>query len=187
MEFVVIFIDESGTHKESGYAVNAIVYITIKNIEEIERQLKQIVNDLDLNSFHWAEHGWKVRAKFLEKAIKLNFTFKVGVFENPVKTSEMTEMVFQHLITEKDIELVWIDGKQPKWYERRLKKVLRDKGISVRKLRTVRNEASQPGIQLADSLAGLSRYHFENPSAKDAKRWYERLKKEDKLLAEIKF
>ena len=59
--------------------------------------------------------------------------------------------------------------------------------ISVKKLRTVRNEASQPGIQLADSLAGLSRYHFENPEAKDAKRWFERLKKEGKLRAQIIF
>lgn len=184
---MVIFIDESGTHKQSGYAANTIVYVTIEDIEDVENRLRLVVSKLNLNSFHWAEHGWKVREKFLEKVIKLNFRFKVGIFKNPVKTSEMTEIVFQHLITEKGIELVWIDGKQPKWYERRLKKVLRDKGISVRKLRTVRNEASQPGIQLADALAGLSRYYFENPNAKDAKRWYERLKKEDKIFAEIKF
>lgn len=184
---MVIFIDESGTHKQAGYAVNAVVYITMENVEEVENQLKQIVADLSLDSFHWAEHGWKVRNKFLKKIIKLKFRFKVGIFQNPVKTSEMTEVIFQHLITEKDIERVWIDGKQPKWYERRLKKVLRDKGISVKKLRTVRNEASQPGIQLADALAGLSRYHFENPSAEDAKRWFEKLKKEEKLYAEIKF
>lgn len=109
----------------------------------------------------------------------------MGIFKNPAKIGEMTENVFQYLITEKNIEYVWIDGKQPKRYERRLKKVLRDKGISVKKLRTVRNEASQPGIQLADALAGLSRYHFENPNTEDAKKWMEKLKKEDKLLAEV--
>lgn len=184
---MVIFIDESGTHKQSGHAANAVIYITLDNVEEVENQLRQIVIDLDLESFHWAEHGWKVRGKFLKQIIKLNFKFKVGIFKNPVKTNEMTETVFQHLITEKDIEKVYIDGKQPKWYERRLKKVLRDKGISVKKLRTVRNEASQPGIQLADALAGLSRYHFDNPDGEDAKRWYDRLKREDKLFAEIKF
>jgi|SRR3989344_2582913 len=184
---MVIYIDESGTHKQSGHTANAVVYITLDNIEVVESQLKQILVDLKLESFHWADHGWKVREKFLKEVIKLDFTFKVGIFKNPVKMGEMTEAVFQHLITEKDIEKVWIDGKQPKWYERRLKKVLRDKGISVKKLRTVRNEASQPGIQLADSLAGLSRYHFENPEAKDAKRWFERLKKEGKLRAQIIF
>lgn len=184
---MVIFIDESGTHKQSGHAANAVVYITLDNIEEIENQLRQIVADMGLESFHWAKHGWKVRKKFLKEIIKLEFKFKVGIFKNPVKTGEMTETVFQHLITEKDIELVWIDGKQPKWYERRLKKVLRDKGISVIKLRTVRNEASQPGIQLADALAGLSRYHFENPNAEHAKRWFDRFKKEEKLQAQIIF
>lgn len=182
-----VFIDESGNHKQAGYAANAVVYITIENLETVEGKLKQIIQDLDLESFHWAEHGWKVKGKFLKEIIKLNFKFKVGIFKNPVKTNDMTETVFQHLITERDIERVWIDGKQPKWYERRLKKVLRDKGISVKKLRTVRNETSNPGIQLADALAGLSRYHFENPQAEDAKRWYQRLKKEDKLFAEITF
>lgn len=184
---MVIFIDESGTHKQSGHAANAVVYITLDDIEEVESQLRQIIADMDLKSFHWAEHGWKIREKFLKKVIKLEFKFKVGIFKNPVKTGEMTETVFQHLITEKDIELVWIDGKQPRWYERRLKKVLRDKGISVRKLRTVRDEVSQPGIQLADALAGLSRYHFENPNAKDAKKWFERLRKEEKLGAQVIF
>lgn len=99
----------------------------------------------------------------------------------------MTEAVFQHFITEKDIERVWIDGKQPKWYERRLKKVLRDKGISVKKLRTVRDDASQPGLQLADTLAGLSRYHFKNPNAKDAKKWFDKLKREKNCMLKLFF
>ena len=72
-------------------------------------------------------------------------------------------------------------------YGRKLKKVLRDKGISVRKLRTVRNEKLHPGIQLADALAGLTRYHFDNPEKKDAKQWFHRLKKEKKFFAQIVF
>lgn len=107
---MVIFIDESGTHKQSGHAANAVVYITLDDIEEVESQLRQIIADMDLESFH-----------------------------------------------------------------------------SVRKLRTVRDEVSQPGIQLADALAGLSRYHFENPNAKDAKKWFERLRKEEKLSAQVIF
>ena len=184
---MVIFIDESGTHKQSGHAANAVVYITLDDIEKVEKQIRQILINMELESFHWADHGWKVREKFLKEIIKLDFKFKVGIFRNPVKTGEMTEIVLQHLITEKNIEKVLIDGKQPKWYERRLKKVLRDKGISVRKLRTVRDEASQPGLQLADVLAGLCRYHFENPNAEDAKRWFERFKKEAKLDAQVIF
>lgn len=180
-----IFIDESGTHKQSGLAVNAVVYIKIENLEKVEKGIRKILAELKLEAFHWAEHGWKVRINFLERILNLDFTFKVGVFKNPVKIGEMTEIILQHLITEKDVRNVFIDGKQPKWYERRLKKVLRDKGISVRKLRTVRNEISQPGIQLADALAGLVRYHFDNPNAKDAAKWFGKLEKEKKLQGQF--
>lgn len=184
---MVIFIDESGTHKQSGHAANVVVYIKIENLEEVEQSLKEILHELELDFFHWADHGWKVRSRFLKKIIKLDFTFKIGIFKNPVKTDEMTGVVLEELITEENIKNVFIDGKQPKWYERKLKKVLRDKGISVKKLRTIRNESSHPGIQLADSLAGLFRYHFENPKAEDAKRWVGRFKKEKKLLSEQLF
>lgn len=184
---MVVFIDESGTHKQSGHASNAVVYIKIENLEKVEGQITDILKELDLETFHWADHGWKVRNKFLKRIIKLDFTCKVGIFKNPVKTDEMTEIVFEHLITEKNIRNVFIDGKQPRWYERRLKKVLRDKGISVRKLRTVRNEVSHPGIQLADTLAGLVRYHFDNPNAADAKKWIRRLEKEKKFLSQQVF
>lgn len=184
---MVIFIDESGTHKQSGHAANAIVYIEIEHLEEVEGEIRKILGELKLDFFHWADHGWKVRNRFLKKIIKLDFTFKIGIFANPVKTDEMTEIVLEELITEENIKSVFIDGKQPKWYERKLKKVLRDKGISVKKLRTIRNESSHPGIQLADSLAGLFRYHFENSKAEDAKRWVGRFKKEKKLLSEQLF
>lgn len=184
---MVIFIDESGTHKQSGHAANAVVSIKINNLEEVEKQMRKTLKELRLESFHWAEHGWKVRIKFLEQILTLDFTFKVGVFKNPVKVGEMTETILQRLLTEKNIEKVFIDGKQPKWYERRLKKVLRDKGISVKKLKTVRDEASQPGLQLADALAGLVRYHFDNPNAQDATKWFGKFEKQKKLKAQFTF
>ncbi len=184
---MVIFIDESGTHKQSGHAANAIVYIEIENLQEVEEEIKEILKQLKFDFFHWADHGWKVRSKFLKKIIKLDFTFKIGIFKNPVKTDQMTGIVLEELITEKTIKNVFIDGKQPKWYERKLKKVLRDKGISIKKLKTVRNESSHPGIQLADTLAGLFRYHFENPKAEDAKEWVSRFKKANKLLSQEVF
>lgn len=60
---MVIFIDESGTHKQSGHAVNAVVYIQIENLEKVEEQMRKILAGLKLDSFHWAEHGWKVNRK----------------------------------------------------------------------------------------------------------------------------
>lgn len=64
--------------------------------------------------------------------------------------------------------------------------MLRDKGITVKKLRTVRRE-SQLGIQLADALAGLIRYYYDDPEAKDAKKWFNKLKRKKKLVAQLLF
>lgn len=184
---MVIFIDESGTHKQTGYANVAVVYIEIKNLEKAERQLEKILVELKLEVFHWADQGWKVREKFFDKVNNINFTFKTAIFENPAATDLMIEIVFQHLIIEKEIGNIFIDGKKPRWYENKLKKVLRDKAISINKLRTIRNERSHVGIQLADALAGLVRYYFDNPREKDAQKLFKRLKRDKKLTAQMLF
>jgi hypothetical protein len=65
--------------------------------------------------------------------------------------------------------------------------VLRDKGISIQKLKAVRNEMSHPGIQLADAIAGLIRYYYDNPHEEDSKRLFNKLKKEKKLIGQFLF
>lgn len=65
---------------------------------------------------------------------------------------------------------IYVDGKKPRWVELRLKKVLRDKGISVKKLRTF-NDESSPGLRLADALAGVTRAYYDNPKGKAAPLW----------------
>lgn len=183
---MVIFIDESGTHTKTGHATTAIVYIKIKNLEQIESKVSEVEEKLGISSFHWGEERWQVRNKFLEEISKLDFTLKVAIFENPVHPERMFEYVFRHLITEKDIKKIYIDGKKPKWYELRLKKILRDRAISVKTLKTVRSESSL-GIQMADCLAGLIRRHYESPEEQEPKRWYNKLKRDKKLIMEMTF
>lgn len=181
---MVIFIDESGIHKQTGHSTASVVYVEVHNLEKFEKKLKKIELDLKISSFHWAEERWFMKNKFLSRIFELNFTVKVAVFENPVKSEAMLEIVFQHLITEKTITAIFIDGEKPKWYEHKLKKVLRDKGIAVKKLKTVRSK-SEVGIQLADCLASLIRYYHDNPEEKDAKKWFNKLKREKKLSFEL--
>ncbi len=181
---MVIFIDESGIHKQTGHSTSSVVYVEVKNLEKFEVKLKKIEKDLKISYFHWAEERWFMKNKFLSRIFNLDFTVKVAVFENPVKPDAMLEIVFQHLITEKTITSIFIDGEKPKWYEHKLKKVLRDKGIAIKKLKTVRSK-SEVGIQLADCLASLIRYYHDNPEEKDAKKWFNKLKKEKKLSFEL--
>ncbi len=182
-----IYIDESGIHKQEGHSTTTVVYLEIEQQEKFQRDIELILKNLKLAHFHWSDQGWKVRMKFLKKAINLDFIFKVAIFQNPVNPEKMMEIVFLHLITEKNIRSIFIDGKKTRLYERRLKKILRDKGLSVKKLRSIRNEVAYPGIQLADALAGLARYYFDNPRAVDANKLMKRLKKERKLFGEFIF
>jgi hypothetical protein len=183
---MVIFIDESGTHKNTGYSTTAIVYVEVVNLEGFEKEMKRIEQDLGISSFHWAHERWLMKNKFMTAIFQLEFILKAAIFENPVHPQRMVEYIFQHLITEENIHKIYIDGKKPKWYEARLKKVLRDRGIAVKKLITVRSE-SEVGIQLADALAGLIRYHYDNPEEIDAKKWFKKLKRDKKLVAEFIF
>lgn len=178
---MVIFIDESGTHKQDGYASMAVVYIEVVEPEQFQEDLKNIIKKLNIEYFHWADAGWEVRSKFIRKICALDFKFKVAVFKNPAHPEKMIEAVFSQLITEQNISKILIDGKKPKWYEYRMKKVLRDKGVTVKKLKTVRS-MSDFGIQVADALAGLVRYSYDNPEGMLAIDLLDKLKKKDKVI-----
>lgn len=184
---MVVFIDESGIHKQTGHSTTAVVSIEIKSLQKVEEQITKILKDLHINYFHWADERWLMRKQFLSHVINLDFTVTIAVFENPVHPDRMLAVVFKYLVANEKIDRIFIDGKKPKWYEQKLKKTLRDKGLSVRKLTTVRKETSQPGLQLADCIAGLARYSHDHPDSKDARHWFNQLKKTGKLFAQFAF
>jgi hypothetical protein len=182
-----IFIDESGIHKTVGSSTFSVVYIEIRNLDKTRKQLVEINQKLGITSFHWAEQRWTYRHKYLKRVINLDFNFKIAIFENSVNTDLAFNRIFEHLIREDHIKSVSIDGKKPKWYERKLKKELRKHGVKVKKLRTVKDEASEPILQLADVLAGFSLYVYENQNDKVNKRLLEQFRKLGKLPLEMHF
>src|SRR3989344_3237683 len=181
-----VFIDESGVHKQIDHSTTAIVYVQTNHVNSISNRLEEINAQLKINSFHWAHHGWKLRMKYFKLVSYLDFTAKIALFNNPVKPDLMLETVFQHLITENNLHDVYIDGYKPKWYSRKLKKVLRDKGLSVSKLKAVRNEKSYPALQLADAIAGLSRYSYDYPTNNKARLLFNGLKQQNRIFVEFK-
>src|SRR5690242_8560097 len=94
-----IFIDESGTHKDTAHATNAVVYIQVQHLEQLEERMQHIMKELDIEAFHWAKHGWKVKEKFFKAIMNLEFTCMVAIFKNPYNPEKMIEIVFRHLIT----------------------------------------------------------------------------------------
>jgi len=167
---MTIFVDESGIHKQIDHSAFALVYVAVDGREEVERKIIEIEKYCRVQTFHWSDSPWKIREQFLREVIKLPFAVKIAVFQNPIRVSEALEHLLQHLLVERRFDALILDGKKPRWIERRIKKVLRDKGISVKNLRTVRRDSS-PGVRLADAFAGLTRAYYDNPDGKAAILW----------------
>ncbi|MCX6706352.1 MAG: DUF3800 domain-containing protein [Candidatus Woesebacteria bacterium] len=184
---MVIFIDESGVHKIVDHSSFAVVYVEVKNVMEFRKRLVEINKSLNIDSFHWSEQRWSYRSRYLKRVINLDFNFKVAIFDNPVNIDMAFDRIFEHLIRETNIRSIIIDGKKPKWYERKLKKELRNLGVRTKKLKTVRKEISEPGLQLADALAGFSLYCFENSSDVANKRLFEKFRRSGKLFVQMVF
>ncbi len=173
---MIVFIDESGIHKKVDNSTFVLVYIETENYKEIESKVKKIEKELKIDYFHWAESVWNVKEKFIDKALKLDFKAKIALIKNPINPSDELERVLSHMIIEKSIKKIYIDGKKPKWYERKIKKILREKGFSVKKIKTVKiNQFA--GIRLADMVAGLSRTYFDKKNMEKISKYYARLEK----------
>lgn len=167
---MIIFIDESGIHKQTDHSTFALVYVAVDDGDALEGNIADIEKSLRLDDFHWTEHSWNVREKFIRSIRPLAFSVKIAIFKNPVYTPKAFEWALVHLLAEKHFSGLYIDGKKPQWVERQIKKTLRDKGISVRKVKTVRHQNARI-MHVADAFAGLSRAYYDNPDGRAKRVW----------------
>lgn len=165
-----IFIDESGIHKQIGQSVVVLVYITVTNLERLNKAIIQAENELRIEPFHWNKQIWQVREKFLKAVAKEKFTVKAMIVKNPYSENDF-ESALHNLIIEKRIKNIIIDGEKPTKYVARLKNVLRHRGASVKKIR-MGNDLAYPALRLADFFAGLIRSYCEQPDKKEVKFLY---------------
>ena len=171
---MLIFIDESGIHKQEGQSTTALVYVRVENVESLNRLILKTEKDLKIEYFHWSKQIWKIRQVFLQTVIREDFEVKIFVFRNPF-TEEKMEKALTHLLVEKHIKNVILDGKKSRGYTLRLKKVLRESGIPVKKVR-MGNDRAFPCLRLADLFAGLVRAYAEHPENQQAIKLYKMAK-----------
>lgn len=171
-----IFIDESGIHKKVDHSSFALVYIEIDNFEKIEKGIIEIERELNIEKFHWSEIAWKFKEKFIKEALKLDFKVKLAIIKNPVNPAKELERILSHMAIEKKISCIYIDGKKPKWYGLKIKKVLRDRGVSARKVKMIKDDQIAC-VRLADMVAGLSRSHFDKKNEKNLQKYYKKLER----------
>jgi hypothetical protein len=169
-----IFIDESGIHKNVDNSVYVLVYIEIDNYDFLNKEILKIEKDLKIKEFHWAETVWVVKEKFINRVLKLDFKVKIAVLDNPINPQLKLEQILAHMLIEKNINYVYIDGKKPKWYERKIKNILRSKSFSVHKLKTIKS-SQYPCIRIADMVAGLVRSFYDSKNLNKIEKYYMRL------------
>lgn len=171
-----IFIDESGVHKQLDHTVYALAYVAVSAYSDLEQKIVSIERELGIESFHWAKTVWKVKERFMDSVLRLDFTAKLAILKNPVSPERELERILEHMLVERGIRSIFIDGKKPSWYERKIKHTLRRKGISVRKLRTV-SDTQYAGIRLADMIAGLARSCYDKKNIERLLPYFRRLQK----------
>jgi len=178
-----IYIDESGIHKNIDHSSFVLAYIEFENYTNIESKIQKIEKELKIEYFHWSETTWKVKEKFIDKVLELKFKVKIAIVKNPVHPEKELEKVLAHTLIEKDIKNIFIDGKKPKWYERKIKLTLRNKNISTKKLKTVRAKQSA-GVRIADMVAGLARSYYDKKNMGKIEKYYKKLEK--KIIITLK-
>ena len=176
-----IFIDESGTNKEAYHSVFALAYITVQDYQHIAEKIQSLERELGIDEFHWSSTIWSVKERFMRDIFKENFSAKLAILSNPIHPERELLASLRHMIIERDISAIFLDGKKPKWYERKLKAVLNEKGIAIGKLKTV-NSAQYPGIRLADLVAGLARSYADRKHIVRIEPYYRLLEKKISVI-----
>ena len=167
---MLVFIDESGIHKQDGQSATALVYVAVEHEETLDKAILAIEKDLKIELFHWSKQIWKIRHIFMEKLLKENFTVKIFMFRNPF-TQEKLENGWRHLLIDKYITKITIDGQKSRRYVQYLRKVLRQSGVAVKKVR-MGNDRAFPCLRLADLFAGLTRAYINGPNNKEVVKLY---------------
>ena len=134
---MIIFIDESGIHKKVDHSTFALAYVEFENYPVVEKKILNIEAKLKIEHFHWSKTVWLVKEKFMEQTLNLDFKAKIAIVKNPINPFKEIEKILKHTIIEHDIKYIYIDGQKSKRYEHKIKHILRDKNISVKKLKSV--------------------------------------------------
>ena len=179
-----IFIDESGVNKTTDHSTFSLVYVEVVNYPVLSQKILDIEKELGIEYFHWSKSTWPVKQKFIEAVIDLDFKVKIALVKNPIDPAREMERILPHLIIERDIAKIFIDGKKSRWYERKIKKILRDKMITIKKLKTVKDE-NEAGVRLADMLAGLTRWYFGSDKKQQVEKFYKKLERNGKIIVVI--
>jgi Protein of unknown function (DUF3800) len=162
---MIIAIDESGVHAQTGKSVIALVCVESKCTVKVEALISKAELRSGIKTFHWSKRNWEMRRAFIQTVAPGEFKLKLAYVQNPIILGDAILSALPILLSDQRISMILIDGDKSKIYSKKLKKVLRDRGVSAKKIRFV-NDESFPVVRLADAVAGLARAANELPEGK---------------------
>jgi hypothetical protein len=179
---VNVYLDESGIIRKNGASVYCLTIVDTKISQQLDDKVFGIEKKLKILPFHWREHDWKIKSKFLNEIIKISeWNCIIVVINNKNFSQSLLSdlMALQGL----EIKYFYFDGKKSKAYRNSVKKSFKELGIKISSLKFI-SSRSQGGLRLSDAIAGLSRLHYDNKSKIEAAQFYKKLLK-NKISVQI--
>lgn len=136
-----IFIDESGIFRDSGFSIYCLTICEHRLSESLDKKIIDIENKIKTPPFHWRNHVWKIKTKFLNEIIKIeDWNSILVVISNKNYTYSLFEELLSKALQGLDIKRMYIDGKKHKDYVNSVKKSLKNVGIKINELKMVRHQ-----------------------------------------------
>lgn len=162
MKNKIVYIDESGILSKTGRSVYVCVYVSLIHREYLSYKLLSLENELNISYLHWVDMPWKLRFKFADKIKKLDFMFKIVVYDNPIDQKNILKnFLLQAIDKDESIENIIIDGQRNNKAQVNIKSFLRKNGVKIYKIRFM-DDKNEVLLRLADFIAGMYRSFIEN-------------------------
>jgi hypothetical protein len=159
------YVDETGQDTKGRFYI-VVAIATTEPREQLYEALEAAEHESGKGKLKWSKNSTSKRdayiAKTLQAGIRLHVYYQI--FEGPELSYEMTTVyatasainafVLREQITDYKATII-IDGL-PRSMQGRVGKLLRNAGIKTKSVRGERDEAN-PGVRLADAVAGLLR------------------------------
>ena len=127
-----------------------------------------------MTPFHWRNHIWQVKTKFLDEIIKIEeWKSILVVISNKNYSYQLFENLLSKALQGLYIRKMYIDGKKHKDYVSKVKKSLKNVGIKINELKMVRHQA-KGGLRLSDAVAGLARLHYDHKAKGESAMYFKR-------------
>lgn len=159
-----VYIDESGIQFKDGHSVFAIVFVEQQHEQMLAQGVDKLTQQVRATSLHWSKMGKRVKAKVVPALSGLPFKYAIVIVPNPLKNTESAlGASMSEILSRMNINALIIDGTWSKRQVSQFKRVLKNGGTKVEKLRGG-NDKAYPGLILADIIAGLHRHNLDKPS-----------------------